>query len=307
MMKTAVNLGGIQMKNPVATASGTFGFGFEYRPYVPLQRLGAITIKGTTPAPRRGNPTPRVAETPSGMLNAIGLQNPGADRVAGDIMPGLAELGVPVIVNIAGDTVEDYASVARKLDRVPGVAGLEINISCPNVKKGGIQFGSDPRAAAEVTRAVKSVTGMPVIVKLSPNVTDITAVAEAVAGAGADALSLINTLLGMVIDVEKRRPLLGNVTGGLSGPAVRPVAVRMVWQVYRAVKLPIMGMGGIMDARDALEFILAGATAVAVGTANFVNPRATVEVIEGIETYMRQNGYDDVNQLVGLAHRWESQ
>lgn len=306
-MKTAVNLGGIQMKNPVATASGTFGFGFEYRPYVPLQRLGAITIKGTTPAPRRGNPTPRVAETPSGMLNAIGLQNPGADRVAGDIMPGLAELGVPVIVNIAGDTVEDYASVARKLDRVPGVAGLEINISCPNVKKGGIQFGSDPRAAAEVTRAVKSVTGMPVIVKLSPNVTDITAVAEAVAGAGADALSLINTLLGMVIDVEKRRPLLGNVTGGLSGPAVRPVAVRMVWQVYRAVKLPIMGMGGIMDARDALEFILAGATAVAVGTANFVNPRATVEVIEGIETYMRQNGYDDVNQLVGLAHRWESQ
>ena len=302
-MKTAVNLGGIQMKNPVATASGTFGFGFEYRPYVPLQRLGAITIKGTTPAPRRGNPTPRVAETHSGMLNAIGLQNPGADRVAGDIMPGLAELGVPVIVNSAGDTVEDYASVARKLDRAPGVAGLEINISCPNVKKGGIQFGSDPRAAAEVTRAVKSATGLPVIVKLSPNVTDITAVAEAVAGAGADALSMINTLLGMVIDVEKRRPLLGNVTGGLSGPAVRPVAVRMVWQVYRAVKLPIMGMGGIMDARDALEFILAGATAVAVGTANFVNPRATIEVIEGIETYMRQNGYDDVNQLVGLAHR----
>lgn len=302
MINTAVNLGGIKMKNPVTTASGTFGFGFEYRPYVDLQRLGAITVKGTTPAPRLGNPTPRVAETPSGMLNAIGLQNPGVDRVVEEIMPRLAELGVPVIVNIAGDTVDDYALVAGKLDGVPGVAGLEINISCPNVKKGGIQFGADPRAAAEVTGAVKSVTNLPVIVKLSPNVTDITTVAEAVAGAGADALALINTLVGMVIDVDRRRPLLSNVTGGLSGPAIRPVAVRMVWQVYRAVKLPILGMGGIMNARDALEFILAGATAVAVGTANFVNPRATMEIIEGIEAYMRQNGFTDINQLVGLAH-----
>lgn len=302
-MNTAVNLGGILMKNPVTTASGTFGFGFEYQPYVELQRLGAITVKGTTPVPRVGNPTPRIAETPSGLLNAIGLQNPGVDRVAGEIMPKLAQLGVPVIVNIAGDTVEDYALVARKLDGAPGVAGLEINISCPNVKKGGIQFGSDPRSAAAVTRAVKSATDLPVIVKLSPNVTDITAMAEAAAKAGADALSMINTLLGMVIDVEKRRPLLGNVTGGLSGPAVRPVAVRAVWQVYKAVKLPILGMGGIMNARDALEFILAGATAVAVGTANFVNPGATVEVIKGIEEYMRQNGFTDINQLVGLAHK----
>ncbi len=302
-MNTTVNLGGIMMKNPVATASGTFGFGFEYQPYLDLQRLGAITVKGTTPAPRRGNPTPRIAETPAGMLNAIGLQNPGVDRVREEILPRLAQLGVPAIVNIAGDTVEDYALVARKLDGAPGVAGLEINISCPNVKKGGLQFGSDPRAAAEVTGAVKSVTGLPVIVKLSPNVTDIVAMAEAAAEAGADALSMINTLVGMVIDVEKRRPLLANITGGLSGPAVRPVAVRAVWQVYKAVKLPILGMGGIMNARDALEFILAGATAVAVGTANFVNPRAAVEIVEGIEDYMRQNRFDNVSELVGLAHQ----
>lgn len=302
-MNTSVNLGGIKMKNPVTTASGTFGFGLEYQPYVDLQRLGAIIVKGTTPQPRAGNPPPRIVETPSGMINAIGLQNPGVERVAEEIMPRLAELGVPVIVNIAGDTVEDYALVARRLDGVPGVAGLEINISCPNVKKGGIQFGSDPRTAVEVTRAVKSVTGVPVIVKLSPNVTDLVGMAEAVAEAGADALSMINTLLGVVIDVDRRRPVLGNITGGLSGPAVRPVAVRAVWQVYRAVSLPILGMGGIMTARDALEFILAGATAVAVGTANFVNPRATVEVVEGIETYMRENGFSDISELVGLAHR----
>ncbi|MBF7082257.1 dihydroorotate dehydrogenase [Desulfallas sp. Bu1-1] len=302
-MNLAVNLGGIKMKNPVATASGTFGFGLEYQPYIDLQRLGAIIVKGTTPSPRAGNPPPRIAETPSGMLNAIGLQNPGVDRVVEEILPRLAGLGTPVIVNIAGDTVEDYALVARKLDGAPGVVGLEVNISCPNVKKGGIQFGSDPRSAAEVTRAVKAATGLPVIVKLSPNVTDIVAMAEAVAEAGADALSMINTLLGMAIDVDRRRPVLGNVTGGLSGPAVRPVAVRAVWQVYRAVSLPILGMGGIMTARDALEFILAGATAVAVGTANFVNPRATVEVVEGIEQYMRENGFTDINELTGLAQR----
>jgi len=302
-MNTTVNLGGIIMKNPVTTASGTFGFGFEYQPYVELQRLGAITVKGTTPAPRAGNGTPRIAETPAGMLNAIGLQNPGVDRVAEEMMPKLAILGVPVIINIAGDTVEDYALVARKLDGVAGVSGLEINISCPNVKKGGIQFGSDPRSAAEVTRAVKAATGLPVIVKLSPNVADMAAMAEAVAEAGADALSMINTLVGMVIDVDRRKPLLANITGGLSGPAIRPVAVRAVWQVYNAVKLPILGMGGIMNARDALEFILAGATAVAVGTANFVNPQATMEIIDGIEDYMRQNGFNHVNQLVGLAHK----
>lgn len=302
-MNTAVNLGGIVMKNPVTTASGTFGFGLEYQDYVELQRLGAITVKGTTLKPRMGNPPPRIAETPSGMLNAIGLQNPGVEHVAEGIMPRLAGLGVPVIVNIAGDTLEDYARVARRLDGVSGVAGLEVNISCPNVKKGGIQFGSDPRTAAEVTRAVKGSTGLPVIIKLSPNVTDMVAMAEAVAEAGADALSMINTLLGMAIDVDRRRPVLGNVTGGLSGPAVRPVAVRAVWQVYRAVSLPILGMGGIMTARDALEFILAGATAVAVGTGNFVNPRATLDVVEGIEQYMQAHGFTDINELIGLAQR----
>lgn len=304
-MNTAVNLGGIIMKNPATTASGTFGFGLEYQPYVNLQRLGAITVKGTTLKPRLGNPPPRIAETPSGMLNAIGLQNPGVERVAEEIMPRLVQLGVPVIVNIAGDTLEDYAQVARRLDGVPGVAGLEVNISCPNVKKGGIQFGSDPHTAAEVTRAVKSATGLPVIVKLSPNVTDLVAMAEAVAGAGADSLSMINTLLGMVIDVDRRRPLLGNITGGLSGPAVRPVAVRAVWQVHRALPLlPILGMGGIMTARDALEFILAGATAVAVGTGNFVNPQATLDVVEGIEQYMNDHGFTDITELIGLAQRY---
>ncbi len=304
-MNTGVNLGGIVMKNPVTTASGTFGFGLEYQPYVALQRLGAITVKGTTLKPRLGNSPPRIAETPSGMLNAIGLQNPGVERVAEEIMPRLAGLGVPVIINIAGDTVEDYAQVARRLDGVPGVAGLEVNISCPNVKKGGIQFGSDPHTAAEVTRAVKAATGLSVIVKLSPNVTDLVAMAEAVAGAGADALSMINTLLGMAIDVDRRRPVLGNITGGLSGPAVRPVAVRAVWQVHRALPLtPILGMGGIMTARDALEFILAGATAVAVGTGNFVNPRATLDVVEGIEQYMSNHGFTDISELVGLAQRY---
>ncbi len=303
-MNTLVNLGGIVMKNPVTTASGTFGFGLEYQTYVNLQRLGAITVKGTTLKPRLGNPPPRIAETPSGMLNAIGLQNPGVERVAEEIMPQLAALGVPVIINIAGDTLEDYAQVARRLDGVTGVAGLEVNISCPNVKKGGIQFGSDPFTASEVTRAVKSATELPVIVKLSPNVTDLVVMAEAVAGAGADALSMINTLVGIAIDVDRRRPVLGNITGGLSGPAIRPVAVRAVWQVHRAMPLiPILGMGGIMTARDALEFILAGATAVAVGTGNFVNPRATLDVVEGIEHYMKEHSFNEISELVGLAQR----
>ena len=303
-MNTSVNLGGIAMKNPVTTASGTFGFGLEYQDYVELSRLGAITVKGTTLKPRPGNPPPRIAETPSGMLNAIGLQNPGVESVAEEIMPRLSVFGVPVIINIAGDTLEDYAQVARRLDGVPGVAGLEVNISCPNVKKGGIQFGSDPHTAAEVTRAVKSATGLPVIVKLSPNVTDLVAMAVAVAGAGADALSMINTLVGIAIDVERRRPVLANITGGLSGPAVRPVAVRAVWQVHCALPfMPILGMGGIMTAGDALEFILAGATAVAVGTGNFVNPRATLDVVEGIEQYMSKHGFTEISELVGLAQR----
>jgi len=299
----AVNIGGIRMKNPVATASGTFGFGPEYAPYLDLNRLGAIVVKGITLLPRDGNPTPRLAETPAGILNSIGLQNPGVDRFILEALPFLTNYNLPVIVNIAGDTVSDYALIAEKLSRAPGVAGLEVNISCPNVKKGGMQFGSDPAMAAEVTGAVKASTDLPVIIKLSPNVTSIVAVAEKVAKAGADALSMINTLLGMAIDIRKRRPVLGNVLGGLSGPAIKPVAVRAVWQVYRELKLPIIGMGGIMTAEDAIEFILAGATAVAVGTANFINPRATMDVLEGIKNYLNENGIKDINEVVGLAQK----
>jgi len=299
----AVNIGGIRMKNPVTTASGTFGFGPEYAPYINLNRLGAIVVKGTTLEPRVGNPTPRLVEIPAGILNSIGLQNPGVDRFLEDALPYLAGYDLPVIVNIAGDTIEDYARLAGKLDRAHGVAGLEVNISCPNVKKGGLLFGSDPAMAAEVTRAVKGNTGKPVIVKLSPNVTSIMAVAQKVAEAGADALSMINTLLGMAIDIKKRRPVLGNVMGGLSGPAIKPVAVRAIWQVYREVKLPIIGMGGITTAEDALEFILAGATAVAVGTTNFVNPRATMDVLEGIENYLVEYEIQDIGELVGAAQK----
>ncbi|MGI6491564.1 MAG: dihydroorotate dehydrogenase [Pelotomaculum sp.] len=298
----AVNIGGIRMKNPVATASGTFGFGQEYAPFIDLNRLGAIVVKGTTLKPRPGNPAPRLAETPAGVLNAIGLQNPGVEQVMEEALPFLAAYDVPVIVNIAGDTLEDYAMLARQLSQSKLVAGLEVNISCPNVKKGGMHFGSDPIMAAEVTRAVKENSTLPVIVKLSPNVTSILTLAEKVAAAGADALSLINTLLGMSIDTKARRPRLGNIMGGLSGPAVRPIAVRMVWQVYEAVDLPIIGMGGIVTAEDALEFILAGASGVAVGTANFVNPRATIDVLEGIEKYMLEHGISDIKELIGAAH-----
>ncbi|MCL5057671.1 MAG: dihydroorotate dehydrogenase [Actinobacteria bacterium] len=302
-MKLEVNIGGIIMKNPVATASGTFGFGLEYAGFVDLSRLGAVVVKGTTRLPRPGNPAPRICETPAGVLNAIGLENPGVEAVVEKYLPCLKDYDVPVIINIAGDTVEDYASLASRLDGCQGVAGLEVNISCPNVKKGGMLFGSDPDSAAEVIREVRAATRLPVIAKLSPNVTSIAAVAEGVARAGADAVSLINTLLGMSIDIKSRRPALGNVMGGLSGPAVRPVAVRAVWQVYRAVGIPIMGMGGIASASDALQFIMAGASAVAVGTANFVNPRATVEVLEGIESYLLENNIRDISQLVGAAHQ----
>jgi len=302
LSELAVNIGGIRMKNPVATASGTFGYGQEYAPFVDLNRLGAIVVKGTTLKPRPGNPPPRLAETPAGVLNAIGLQNPGVEQVMEEALPFLAAYDVPVIVNIAGDTPEDYAMLARKLSQSRGVAGLEVNISCPNVKKGGMHFGSDPVMAAEVTRAVKENSTLPVIVKLSPNVTSIVTLAEKVAEAGADALSLINTILGMSIDIKTRLPRLGNIMGGLSGPAVRPIAVRMVWEVYEAVDLPIIGMGGIVTAEDALEFILAGASGVAIGTANFVNPRATIDVLEGIEKYMLEHGISDIKELIGAAH-----
>lgn len=299
----AVNMAGIAMKNPVTTASGTFGFGQEYNPFININLLGAVVVNGTTLLPKEGNPTPRIAETPAGMLNSIGLQNPGVDYLISHYVPYFKTLTVPIIVNISGSTVEEYALVAEKLDQTEAIAGLEVNISCPNVKQGGMAFGSDPTTAAEVTAAVKGATKLPVIVKLSPNVTDIVAVAEAVAKAGADGLSLINTLLGMAIDIDRRRPLLGNLMGGLSGPAIKPVGVRAVWQVYQAVSLPILGMGGITSPEDALEFILSGASAVAVGTANFVNPKATLEVVAGLEKYLAKEGIDDIKDLVGAAHR----
>lgn len=301
MTKLAVNLGGLMMKNPVTTASGTFGFGPEYAPYVDLNCLGAIVVKGTTLEPRLGNPTPRIAETPAGILNCIGLQNPGVDSFIENSLPYLKEYDTPVIVNIAGNSLEDYAELSKRLTAAQGVAALEVNISCPNVKQGGMVFGTSCTAAGEVISVVKQNTTLPVIAKLSPNVTDIVEIARAVADAGADALALINTLLGMTIDIHKRKPFLGNTMGGLSGPAIRPVAVRIVWQVAQAVQLPILGMGGITNGEDAIEFILAGATAVAVGTANFVNPRATVVVLEGIEAYMDHYGVKDINELVGAA------
>ncbi|MZP29021.1 dihydroorotate dehydrogenase [Heliobacterium undosum] len=297
-----VNLGGLAMKNPVTTASGTFGFGLEFAPFIDLNRLGAIVVKGTTLEPREGNPTPRMAETPAGMLNAIGLQNPGVEAFIRDYLPPLRQIDTPVIVNLSGNSVEDYGRLASILDGADGVAALEVNISCPNVKQGGIQFGTLPASAAAVTRAVRENTQKPVIVKLSPNVTDITEMARAVVDAGADALALINTLLGMDIDIRTRRPVLANIFGGLSGPAVKPVALRMIYQVYKAVNVPILGMGGIMNGQDAIAFMLAGATAIAVGTANFTNPRATLDILDGIEEYCDREGVRDVNELIGAAH-----
>lgn len=299
----AVEIAGIRLKNPVLTASGTFGYGLEYENYCSLEALGGIVVKGTTLEPRLGNPPPRIIETPAGMLNAVGLQNPGVGYLIEEIMPRLRERNVTVIVNIAGNTVEDYAALASRLDQVPGVAGLEVNISCPNVKKGGLAFGADPEQAALVIAAVREKTSLPVIAKLSPNVTDIVSIARQVEAAGADAISLINTLLGMVIDIHQRKPVLANCFGGLSGPAVRPVAVRMVWQVAEAVDLPLIGMGGIVSASDALEFILAGASAVAVGTGNFLHPGVSMEIIEGLKAYCRENRITRIRELIGAARR----
>ncbi len=296
-----VQIGSLTLKNPVLTASGTFGYGQEFEPYIDLNRLGAITVKGTTLYPRMGNAVPRIAETPSGMLNAIGLQNPGVQVFLTDKLPYLRMLQTPAIVNISGDTPEQYEKVAEMLS-VEGVAALEINVSCPNVKHGGLQFGSDPQLLAEVVQAVREATEKTLIVKLSPNVTDITQLAMTAEQAGADALSLINTLTGMAIDIRRRRPLLANITGGLSGPAVKPVALRAVWQVYKAVKLPLIGMGGISCWQDAVEFMLAGASAVAVGTANFSNPMITMEIIDGMEKYLHDAGFASANEIIGLAH-----
>ena len=299
-MNTRVNLAGVELKNPVMTASGTFGSGAEYGELVDLNQLGAVVTKGVANVPWPGNPTPRIAETYGGMLNAIGLQNPGIDVFVKRDIPFLKQFDTKIIVNVCGKTTEDYVDVVERLADEP-VDMLEINISCPNVKEGGIAFGQDPKAVEAITKAVKRVAKQPVIMKLSPNVTDITVMAKAAEAGGADVLSLINTLTGMKIDIHRRTFALANKTGGMSGPAVKPVAVRMVYQVAQAVKVPIIGMGGIMNAEDALEFILAGATAVSVGTANFVNPYATVEVAKGIEAYMRRYGVEDINDLIGAV------
>lgn len=299
-MNTKVNIAGVEFKNPVMVASGTFGSGAEYSDFVDLNRLGAVVTKGVANVPWEGNPTPRIAETYGGMLNAVGLQNPGYDLFAKRDIPYLQKYDTNIIVNVCGRTTEDYIDVVEKLG-TENVDMLEINISCPNVKHGGIAFGQDPKAVEAITKAVKAVAKQPVIMKLSPNVTDITEMAKAAEAGGADALSLINTLTGMQIDVERQKFVLANKTGGLSGPAIKPVAVRMVYQVANAVNVPIIGMGGIANAKDAMEFILAGATAVSVGTANFNNPNTTIEVVEGIEDYMTRHNVEDINDLIGIV------
>ena len=299
-MNLSVNIAGVEWKNPVTTASGTFGSGMEYAEYVDLNKLGAVTTKGVANVPWPGNPTPRIAETYGGMINAIGLQNPGLDTFISRDIPFLKQYDTKIIVNVCGKTEEDYVDAVEKLSEQP-VDMLEINISCPNVKEGGIAFGQNPASAERITAAVKKVAKHPVIMKLSPNVTDITEMAKAVEAGGADAVSLINTITGMKIDINRRTFAVANKTGGMSGPAVKPVAVRMVYQVANAVRLPIIGMGGIATAEDALEFIMAGASAVAVGTANFHTPTATVEIVDGIAAYMKKNNIEDIHELIGCV------
>ena len=292
---------GLLLTNPVMTASGTFGYGTEYKQLFDIQRLGAIVCKGTTLKPKEGNTQPRLAETASGVLNSIGLQNIGVRALIEEKAPLWAQWRVPVIVNIAGETVDDYAQLASQLDGVAGISAIEVNISCPNVKAGGVEFGANPESAAKVTRAVKAAISLPLLVKLTPNTSDIVEVAIAVAGAGADSISLINTLKGMTIDITKRRPLLGNMSGGLSGPAIKPVALHMVYEASRAVEIPVIGCGGITTASDAIEFIMAGASAIQLGTASFTNPRASLDVLEGIEQFMKKEGVASLTELIGAA------
>lgn len=299
MAKLNVKIGSLELKNPVLTASGTFGYGTEYADFIDLNRLGGFIVKGTTLEPRQGNDYPRMVETPSGMLNAVGLQNKGVDYFIENIYPTLLQYDTEIIVNVSGAKVEDYAAVAEKLNSLERINAIEVNISCPNVKSGGMAFGTTCEGAEAVTAAVRKKYDKTLIVKLSPNVTSVTDIAKAAESAGADAVSLINTLMGMAIDVERRRPYLSTVTGGLSGPAVRPVAVRMVWQTAKAVKIPVIGLGGIMNGRDAIEFMLAGATAVQIGTANFIDPQTTVKVIDWINDFCDRHGIADINEIIG--------
>lgn len=300
MANLEVNIGALKLKNPVLTASGTFGYGEEFADFIDLNRLGGFIVKGTTLNHRKGNPYPRMVETPSGMLNAVGLQNKGVDYFIEHIYPRIEHLDTEIMVNVSGASVADYTEVCHRLTQCPRIHAIEVNISCPNVKQGGMAFGTTCEGAAEVTRAVRKAWPGTLIVKLSPNVTSIADIARAVEAEGADAVSLINTLLGMAIDVERRRPYLSTITGGLSGPAVRPVAVRMVWQVAKAVGIPVVGLGGIMNARDALEFIMAGATAIEVGTANFIDPAVTVKIVDGINEYLDRHNLPDLASIRGI-------
>ncbi len=299
MADLRVNIGALKLKNPVLTASGTFGYGEEFADFIDLTRLGGFIVKGTTLYPREGNPYPRMAETPMGMLNAVGLQNKGVHYFVEQIYPRLKDLNTNVIVNVSGSSVDDYSETAAIINELDNIPAIELNISCPNVKHGGMTFGVHPEAAAEVVSAVRMAYHKTLIVKLTPNVTDITEIAKAVEGAGADSVSLINTMLGMAIDAERRKPLLSTITGGLSGPCVKPVALRMVWQVAKAVKIPVVGLGGIMNATDAIEFMLAGATAVELGTANFIDPAITVKVVDGINEYLDRHGFKSVHEIIG--------
>ena len=299
MADLSVNIGELHMKNPVMTASGTFGYGEEYADFMDISRIGGIIVKGTTLHKREGNPYPRMAETPSGMLNAVGLQNKGVHYFVEHIYPRIKDIQTCMIVNVSGSTIDDYMKTAEIINELVNILAIELNISCPNVKQGGMAFGITPQGAEEVVKAVRSVYKKTLIVKLSPNVTDVTEIARAVEGAGADSVSLINTLLGMAIDAERKRPVLSTITGGMSGAAVKPIALRMVWQVARAVKIPVIGLGGIMNWKDAVEFMLAGASAIQIGTANFIDPCVTLKVIDGINDYLERHGHKSVSEIIG--------
>lgn len=299
MVQLNTKIGSLELKNPVMTASGTFGYGTEYADFMDISRLGAIIVKGTTLAPRQGNPYPRMAETPSGMLNAVGLQNKGVDYFVDHIYPEVQKIGTAIIVNVSGSCIDDYVQCASIINTLDDIPAIELNISCPNVKQGGMAFGVNPESAAQVVSAVRKAYDKTLIVKLSPNVTDITEIARAVEGAGADSVSLINTMLGMAIDAEKRRPILYTITGGMSGPAVKPVALRMVWQTAKAIKIPVIGLGGICSATDAIEFLLAGASAIQIGTANFIDPSISEKVVDGIADYLQRHGFNSVQEIIG--------